>query len=55
MTRIITLLSDESGATSIEYALIAMLVSVGILSAVMSLAGGVGALFGSIATSIASI
>ena len=37
--------SDESGATAIEYGLIAALISVGIIAAATTLGGGLGALF----------
>ena len=38
-------LADESGATAIEYGLIAALIAVGIIAAATSLGGGLSALF----------
>ena len=37
--------NDESGATAIEYGLIAALIAVGIIAAATSLGGGLSALF----------
>jgi pilus assembly protein Flp/PilA len=39
---------DESGATAIEYGLIAALISVGIIAAATTLGGGLGDLFNGI-------
>lgn len=41
-------LSDESGATAIEYGLIAALISVGIIAAATTLGGGLSNLFNGI-------
>lgn len=41
-------LSDESGATAIEYGLIAALISVGIIAAATTLGTGLGNLFNGI-------
>ena len=43
---------DESGATAIEYGLIAALIAVGIIAAATSLGGGLSALFGRISTKL---
>mgnify|MGYP000341631782 CR=1 FL=1 len=40
---------DESGATAIEYGLIAALIAVGIIAAATTLGGNLGALFNGIA------
>jgi pilus assembly protein Flp/PilA len=47
------LLQDESGATAIEYGLIAALVSVAIIAALTLLGGSLSTLFGDIATTVA--
>jgi len=39
---------DESGATAIEYGLIAALIAVGIIAAVSTLGGGLANVFGNI-------
>lgn len=41
-------LSDESGATAIEYGLIAALIAVGIIAAATTLGGSLSGLFGRI-------
>ena len=43
---------DESGATAIEYGLIAALISVGIIAAATTLGTNIGAVFNSIGTSL---
>lgn len=43
---------DESGATAIEYGLIAALISVGIIAAATTLGGNLGNLFNGIAKTI---
>ena len=43
---------DESGATSIEYSLIAALVAVGVLAAVQALGGGVSGSWGNTAQKV---
>lgn len=45
-------LQDESGATAIEYGLIAALISVGIIAAATTLGGNLGNLFNGIAGKI---
>lgn len=44
--------SDESGATAIEYGLIAALIAVGIIAAARSLGGQISGTFGNVATSM---
>ena len=44
--------NDESGATAIEYGLIAALIAVGIIAAATSLGGGLSSLFGRISTKL---
>ena len=51
---ILRFMGDNSGATAIEYALIGALVSVGIIAAVTTLGGGMGALFNTIATKVSN-
>ena len=48
MKTIAHFVKDESGATAIEYGLIAALIAVGIIAAATSLGGGLSKLFGSI-------
>ena len=43
---------DESGATAIEYGLIAALISVGIIVAATTLGGNLGSVFNNIATKL---
>ncbi|UGX87785.1 Flp family type IVb pilin [Phyllobacterium meliloti] len=43
-------LKDESGATAIEYGLIAALISVGIIAGATSLGSGLGTLFTNLGT-----
>lgn len=45
-------MNDESGATAIEYGLIAALISVGIIAAATTLGGGLSNLFVSISTKL---
>ena len=40
--------SDESGATAIEYGLIAALIAVGIIAGARAMGGSVGGLFGDV-------
>jgi pilus assembly protein Flp/PilA len=47
-------LKDESGATAIEYGLIAAIVGVGIISGLQALKGGLNTLFGSVNTNLGS-
>ena len=51
-TNMTNFLKDESGATAIEYGLIAALVGVAIIGSLSSLAGGLSGLFGSITGSL---
>jgi pilus assembly protein Flp/PilA len=51
-TNMTNFLKDESGATAIEYGLIAALVGVVIISGLSQLAGGLNGLFGSITGSL---
>ena len=46
--------NDESGATAIEYGLIAALISVGIIAAATSLGDNVASKFDTIATAVGS-
>ena len=48
-------LKDESGATAIEYALLAGLVGVGIVSAATTLSTEIGTFFGTIGTELNKI
>jgi pilus assembly protein Flp/PilA len=43
---------DESGATAIEYGLIAALIAVGIIAAATTLGGGLSSLFNKISTKL---
>ena len=52
MTSIKRFLSDESGATAIEYGLIAALIAVVIITAVTTLGGNIATQFDRIATDI---
>jgi pilus assembly protein Flp/PilA len=45
-------LNDESGATAIEYGLIAALIAVGIIAAATTLGGGLSSLFNKISTKL---
>jgi pilus assembly protein Flp/PilA len=46
--------NDESGATAIEYGLIAALIAVAIIGALSSVAGGLGGMFNSVNTKISA-
>jgi len=52
MNIIKTFLSDESGATAIEYGLIAALVSVAAIAALGSLGNSLGTMFNSVAAEL---
>ncbi|MEQ1770170.1 MAG: Flp family type IVb pilin [Devosia sp.] len=52
MTSIQRFVSDESGATAIEYGLIAALIAVGIIAAATTLGNSLTALFGRISTKL---
>jgi pilus assembly protein Flp/PilA len=45
-------INDESGATAIEYGLIAALIAVGIIAAATTLGGGLSGLFNKISTTL---
>jgi pilus assembly protein Flp/PilA len=45
-------IDDESGATAIEYGLIAALIAVGIIAAATTLGGGLSTLFNNISTKL---
>ncbi|MDP3316561.1 MAG: Flp family type IVb pilin [Devosia sp.] len=45
-------INDESGATAIEYGLIAALIAVGIIAAATTLGGGLSGLFNKISTKL---
>jgi pilus assembly protein Flp/PilA len=47
--------ADQSGATSIEYALIAVLVGIAIIGAVTALGDSLKAIFSSVATTLDSV
>ncbi len=49
---IVKFVKDESGATAIEYGLIAALVSVAAIAALTSLGGSLTAIFGSVDTAL---
>ena len=50
MTKFSRFMNDESGATAIEYALIAAVVGVGIIAALGTLAGSISSTFNTIGT-----
>ena len=52
MKTILRFLKDESGATAIEYGLIAALISVGIITAATLLGNGLSGLFNNIGTKL---
>ncbi len=52
MERIKNFLQDESGATAIEYGLIAALIAVGIIAAAKSLGSQINDTFNTVATSM---
>ncbi len=54
LTRIITFFKDDSGATAIEYGLIAALVSVAAIAALTSLGGSLTNIFSAIDTSLST-
>ena len=47
---VFALLKDESGATAIEYALIASLISIGILAGATAVGTGLNSIFGSVSS-----
>ena len=52
MNTIARFVNDESGATAIEYGLIAALIAVGIIAAATTLGGSLSSLFGRISTQL---
>jgi len=48
-------INDESGATAIEYGLIAALIAVGIIAAATTLGGGLSGLFNKISTKLNAV
>jgi pilus assembly protein Flp/PilA len=54
MTRLVEFLRDESGATAIEYGLIAAGISVAIIAAVMSLGTQLNSTFSTVTSQLAS-
>lgn len=52
LTYIRNLMTDKSGATAIEYALIAALVAVGLVTALTTLGGDIGTTFGDISAQL---
>ena len=54
MTAIAKFIDDESGATAIEYGLIAALIAVGIIAAATTLGGGLSTLFNNISTKLST-
>ena len=46
------LIADESGATAIEYGLIAALVSVAAIAALQALGGSLNSIFGTVSTTL---
>jgi len=52
MKTIVRFLKDESGATAIEYGLIAALISVGIIVAATTLGNGLASLFNGVASKL---
>ena len=54
MTTLKSFLRDESGATAIEYGLIAAGISVAIIAAVQSLGSNIGGTFNNVASTLAN-
>ena len=52
MNMFVKFIKDESGATAIEYGLIAALIAVGIIAAATTLGGGLSGLFNKISTKL---
>ena len=52
MTHLVGFIKDESGATAIEYGLIAALIAVGIIAAATTLGGSLSTLFNKISTKL---
>ena len=54
MKTVARFMNDESGATAIEYGLIAALISVGIIAAATTLGNGLAGLFNGIGTKLSN-
>jgi len=54
MKTVARFMNDESGATAIEYGLIAALISVGIIAAATTLGNGLSGLFNGIGTKLSN-
>ena len=52
MSKLVRFVKDESGATAIEYGLIAALIAVGIIAAATTLGNSLSSLFGRISTQL---
>jgi pilus assembly protein Flp/PilA len=55
VTRLKQFAADESGATAIEYALIAVLVGIAIIGAVTALGNSLKAIFSTVATTLDTV
>ena len=55
VTRVKQFTWDESGATAIEYALIAVLVSIAIITAVTALGSSLGSIFDTVASAVEAV
>ena len=55
MNTVAKFMNDESGATAIEYGLIAALIAVGIIAAATTLGGGLSGLFNKISTKLTTV
>lgn len=55
MTKLVKMLKDESGATAIEYGLIAALIAVAIIAAVTAVGDSLNALFAVISAAIDAV
>jgi len=55
LTRLKQFAADESGATAIEYALIAVLVGIAIIGAVTALGSSLKSIFASVATTLNTV
>lgn len=55
LTRLRQFATDQSGATSIEYALIAVLVGIAIITAVTTLGSSLKSIFGTVASTVNAV
>lgn len=55
LNRVNRFAKNDSGATAIEYALIAMLVAVGIVASVTALGGSLESIFDMVASTVSSV